>query len=81
MVNALQAEHNTTCFTFHSQRSQLMSNVQRLVRLAAFLVLTLVFAGLLSSTTATATTRFAACSPVPTPETLSVELVTSLQRF
>ncbi len=54
-----------------------MSNVQRLARLAAILVLTFVFAGLLSNATATATTQPAACSPVPTPETLAVEPVSS----
>ena len=54
-----------------------MSIVPRLARLAAFLVLTLVFVGLLSSTTATATPQLAACSPLPTPETLAVEPVTS----
>ena len=54
-----------------------MSFVQRFARLAAFLVLTLVFVGLLSRTTATATTRFVACSPVPTPEVMAVEPVAS----
>ena len=54
-----------------------MSHVQRLARLAAFLVLTLVFVWLFNGTTATATQRLAACSPVPTPETLAVEPVTS----
>lgn len=54
-----------------------MSRVQRLARLAALLVLTLVFVWLFNSTTATATPQFAACSPVPTPETLAVEPVTS----
>jgi hypothetical protein len=54
-----------------------MSRKQRLARLAAIAVLTLVFVWLLSSTTATATTRFVACSPVPTPEAMSVEPVTS----
>ena len=54
-----------------------MSNIQRLARLIALLVLTLVFMWLFNSTTATATQRLAACSPVPTPETLAVEPVTS----
>ncbi len=54
-----------------------MSRVQRLVRLAAFLILTLVFVWLFNSTTATATPQLAGCSPVPTPETLAVEPVTS----
>jgi hypothetical protein len=54
-----------------------MSRNQRLARLAAILVLTVVFVWLLSSTTATATTRLVACSPVPTPEAMSVEPVTS----
>ena len=54
-----------------------MSRMQRLARLAAILVLTLVFVGLLSGTTATATSQLAACSPVPTPETMAVEPVTS----
>jgi hypothetical protein len=54
-----------------------MSNIQRLARLAVILVLTLVCVNLLSSTTASATTRLVACSPVPPPETMSVEPVTS----
>ena len=54
-----------------------MSRVQRLARLAAFLVLTLVFVWLFNSTTTAAAPQLAACSPVPTPETLAVEPVTS----
>ena len=54
-----------------------MSRMQRLARLAVLLVLTLVFVWLFNGTTATATQRLAACSPVPTPETLAVEPVTS----
>ena len=54
-----------------------MSRVQRLARLAALLVLTLAFMWLFNSTTATATQRLVACSPVSTPETLAVEPVTS----
>lgn len=54
-----------------------MSNIQRLARLAVILVLTLVCVNLLSSTTASATIRLVACSPVPPPETMSVEPVTS----
>jgi hypothetical protein len=54
-----------------------MSIVQRLVRLAAITVLTLVFVWLFSSTTATATQRLVMCSPVPTQEPMSVEPVTS----
>jgi hypothetical protein len=54
-----------------------MSNIQRLARLVVILVLTLVCVSLLSSTTASATTRLVACSPVPPPETMSVEPVTS----
>jgi hypothetical protein len=54
-----------------------MSRVQRLARLAAFLVLTLVFVWLFNGTTTAAAPQLAACSPVPTPETLAVEPVTS----
>ena len=55
-----------------------MSSVQRLVRLAAFLVLTLVFMWLLSNTPAAATARLASCSPVPVPQEVpAVEPVTS----
>ncbi len=54
-----------------------MSRIQRLARLTALLILTLVFAWLFNSTTATATQRFVACSPVPTPETLAIEPVHS----
>ncbi len=54
-----------------------MSRIRRLACLAALLALTLVFAGLFNSTTASATQRFVACSPVPTPETLAVEPVHS----
>jgi hypothetical protein len=55
-----------------------MSNIQRLARLAAILVLTLVFVWLFSGTTATATQRLVVCSPVPIPkETLTIEPVTS----
>jgi hypothetical protein len=51
--------------------------MQRLARLAVLLVLTLVFVWLFNGTTAAATQQLAACSPVPTPETLAVEPVTS----
>ncbi len=54
-----------------------MSNVQRLARLAAILVLTFVFVGLLSSATVTATTQFAGCSPVQIYATPAVEPVSS----
>jgi hypothetical protein len=54
-----------------------MSRFQRIARLAAFLGLTLVFVWLFNGATATATQRLASCSPVPTPETLAVEPVTS----
>ena len=54
-----------------------MSRIQRLSRLAVLLVLTLVFVWLFNGTTAMATQRLAACSPVPTPETLAVEPVSS----
>ena len=54
-----------------------MSRVQRFARLAAILVLMLAFMWLLSNTPASATARLAACSPVPTPETMAVEPVTS----
>jgi hypothetical protein len=54
-----------------------MLKVQRLTRLTAILILTLVFVGLLSNATVTATTQLVACSPVPTPETMLVEPVTS----
>jgi hypothetical protein len=54
-----------------------MSRVQRAARLAVILALTLIFVWLLSGTTATATTRLAPCSPLPTPEVMSVEPVTS----
>jgi hypothetical protein len=54
-----------------------MSRFQRIARLAAFLGLTLVFVWLFNGATATATQRLAACSPVPTPETLAVEPVSS----
>ncbi len=55
-----------------------MFSVQRLIRFAAILVLTLVFVWLLSSTTPAAIARLASCSPVPVPqETPAVEPVTS----
>ena len=54
-----------------------MSRIQRLSRLAVLLVLTLVFVWLFNGTTAAATQRLVACSPVPTPETLAVEPVSS----
>jgi len=54
-----------------------MSRMQRLSRLAVLLVLTLVFVWLFNGTTAMATQRLVACSPVPTPETLAMEPVSS----
>ena len=53
-----------------------MSNAQRLARLAAILALTLALIGWLN-TTATATPQLVVCSPLPTPETMSVEPVSS----
>ena len=54
-----------------------MSSVQRVARLAAILVLTLTAMWLLSNTSAAATAPLASCSPVPTPETMAVEPVSS----
>ena len=54
-----------------------MLSAQRLARLAAILGLLVIFVALMSSTTVTATTQLVACSPVPTPEIISVEPVTS----
>jgi hypothetical protein len=54
-----------------------MSRIQRLSRLAVLLVLTLVFVWLFNGTSAAATQRLAACSPVPPPGTLAVEPVSS----
>jgi hypothetical protein len=54
-----------------------MSRVQRLARLAAILALTLALVWLLNGTTASATTQLAPCSPLPTPEVMSVEPVNS----
>lgn len=54
-----------------------MSTAQRLTRLGAILVLTLIFVWLFSSTTATATQRLVVCSPLMPQETPAVEPVTS----
>ncbi len=54
-----------------------MSGVQRVARLAGILVLTLAAMWLLSNTSAAATAPLASCSPVPTPETMALEPVTS----
>ena len=54
-----------------------MTRVQRLARLAGILVLTLAMMWLLSNTSAAATAPLASCSPVPTPETMALDPVTS----
>ncbi len=54
---------------------------QRLLRLAVLIALTLLFVSLLASQPATATHSLDACSPLPTPEPMDVDPVTSPTRL
>ncbi len=54
-----------------------MSTTQRLLRLAALIALTVLFVSIFTGNTATATHTLDACSPLPTPEPMDVDPVTS----